>query len=331
MPSIIDQYNGDPVYAHLHVLTRDFPLAREMLKTASFETAKNTLDDLPSSAFAWEDERRFPIHTREDTLASIFYRSKLGSFVPPHVDQKLALAQSIYKLDESVFAPIKKASAEPGEYALPESSRLPLNNVEQIKVAEEVLLRDYDSLTLEKRADAFNRLYTAANKHGVALRPFSKKMAGATASNTAVLRDWLEARADAAAEPQHKVAFEKLAQATTKMPNLLVKRNDLTKLAVTIAELDERAGLKKYYDRRLPDPLLTVFNTEKIAEATCDVAGIEVPCSVLMQLPPDVWESVDAPEMAQAVQAGDPEQFAQIFATLPLDVKTQVRAYVSNA
>jgi len=331
MPTIIDQYNGDPVYAHLHVLTRSFPLAREMLKTASFETTKNRLDDLPSSAFAWEDERRFPVHTREDAIASIFYRSKHGSFVPAHVDEKLATAQAVYALDESIFAPIKTAGAPAGEYALPEAQRLPLNSEDQIKVAEEVLIRDYDALTLEKRADAFNRLYVASRKHGVTLRPFSCKMAGVTVSNTAVLRDWLDARATAATEPTHKVAFEKLAQATHGMPNVIVNRHDLAKLATTIATLDEQAGLTGHYDRKLPDPLLTVFNTEKIAEPTCDVAGVQVPCSVLMQLPPEVWEQVDAPEMAQAAQAGDPEQFAQIFATMPLDIKTTLRDYVAHA
>jgi hypothetical protein len=328
--TIIDQYNGDPVYAHLHVLTRDFPLAREMLKTASFDTAKVASDNLPSTAFAWEDERRFPIHTREDCIASIFYRSKVGSFVPRHVDAKLETARTVYSIEESVFSPMKCASAVETTYALPESRRLPLDSAAQIKVAEEVLHRDYDLITLEKRADAFSRLYEAAKKHNVTLRPFSLKMAGATVSNPALIRDWLEARADATTEPTHKVAFEKLANATHKMPNVITNRRDLVKLAVVIAELDKTAGLTKFYDRKIPDPLQTVFNTEKIAEDMCDVAGVQVPCSALMQLPEEVWQQVDAPELAQVAQSGDPMSFKQVFETLPLDVKSSLRDYVTN-
>ena len=328
--AIIDQYNGDPVYAHLHVLTRDFPLAREMLKTAAFEITKMAAENLPSTAFAWEDERRFPIHTREDCIASIFYRSKVGSFVPPHVDAKLETARTIYQIEESVFSPMKSASAAEPAYALPESKRLPLDSAAQIKVAEHVLHRDYDLISLEKRAEAFSRLYDAAKTHNVTLRPFSLKMAGATVSNPALIRDWLEARADATTEPTHKLAFEKLASATHKMPNVIVNRRDLVKLAVTISELDKTAGLTKFYDRKLPDPLQTVFNTEKVAEAMCDVAGLQVPCSALMQLPEEVWHQVDASDVADIAKSGDPDTFKNVFDTLPLDVKSSLREYVAN-
>lgn len=330
MAPIIDQYNGDPIYAHLHVLTNKFPLARDMLKTASFETTKTKIAELPSSAFAWEDERRFPVHTREDTIASIFYRSKLGSTVPQHVDDKLELARNVYEIDDAIFSPVKEASVDITEYALPEKERLPLNSPEQIKVAEEVLCRDYDTLPLEKRADAFNRLYTAAKKQDVELRPFSLRMAGVTVSNPHLLRDWLEARATAATEPVHQQAYTKLASAMHKTPSCLVQRRDLVKLATTIYELDKLSKLNKHYDRKLPDPLQTVFNTEKIAEEMCDVGGIQVPCSALMTLPPDVWAAIDAPEIGEIAASGDPAQFKAVFDTLPLDLKIELQAYVTS-
>ncbi len=331
MPAaIIDQYNGDPVYAHLHLLTKQFPLAREMLKTASFETAKSQTEYLPDSAFAWEEERRFPIHTREDALASIFYRSKVASAVPVYVDTKLSIAQAVYKLDASIFSPMKTASEKEESWALPDNKRLPLNNVSQIKMAEEVLHRDYLLLSLEKRAEAFSNLYFAATKHDVSLKPLSMKMAGVTIGNPKTIRDWLEARAEAAPNALHKAAYTKLAAAVDTIKTPIQERPSLVKLAATIAEIDKQAGLDKFYGRKLPDPLLTVFNTEKIAETTCDVAGAIVPASTLMQLPEQVWQQVDAPELAAIAQSGDEEQFQQIFATMPLDVKTALRPYVGN-
>jgi hypothetical protein len=42
---------------------------------------------------------------------------------------------------------------------------------------------------------------------------------------------------------------------------------------------------------------------------------------VLMQLPVEIWEQVDVPEMAQLAQSGDRESFAQVWATLPADIK----------
>lgn len=328
---IIDQYSGDPVYAHLHVLTRDFPLAREMLKTAAFETTKLAVEDLPNTAFAWEDERRFPIHTSEDTLASIFYRSKLGSTVPAHVDAKLATAREIYQLDISMFSAMKTASAEPTEYALPDEQRLPLVGADQIKMAEEVLHRDGKYLTLEKRADAYSRLYTAAKRCNVTLTPESLKFAGVTMSDTRILRDWLDARTEAAPTLVQKTAYAQLAEATTAMPGLINDRDKLVKIASTIAQIDKHAGLDKHYGKKLLDPLLTVFNTEKISEITCDVAGLIVPISELMNLPEQIWDQVDASELGAVAQSGDPTQFQQMFSTLPLDVKMTLREHLANA
>jgi hypothetical protein len=329
--SIMDQYNGDPAYAHLHVITREFPLARTMLKQASFEENKSKIDALPDSAFAWEEERRFPVHTREDLIASIFYRNKLGSAVPAHVDEKLSLAVSVYKIEPSVFSREKQASTHvEEEYALPQEKRLPLNGPTQIKVAEEVLHRDGEMLNLERRAEAYSRLYKAAQKFDVTLTPFSLKMAGVTVCNPSKLRDWLEARSVAATENLHKEAFSKLASATKALPTVLTDRKELVKLASTIAQLDKVAGLDKLYDRKLPDPLLTVFNTEKTAEETCDVGGVQVPCPALMSLPPEVWEQIDAPELAEIAQSGDPVQFKQVFDTLPLDAKMALQAHVAG-
>jgi hypothetical protein len=544
--TIVDQYHGDPLYAQLHVLSRERPLVREMLKTASFE--KVAVDSLPSTAFAWEDERRFPIHTKEDAVASILYRSKCAS-VPEHVDAKLAKATEIYGIEDHVFATkIAHVGKPEVEYALPvfrqsmqktavaarlgekvlekalmsgaidkpivqgglnalqrvggglgaksteqavgrglmaaggagalgtagagaagysalsgddpeeqvrtaafeidhERSRLPLGNEGQIKVAEYVLKRDYQMLPLEKRADAFSRLAMAARAKDIDLEPLTMKMAGMTICSTQVLRDWLGARASAteklartalynpfsssgpgfsevaafnsnpanwfndklspttlqnaaqasgqqlqpqqqpqkvafnagatyidhgqgkyvpimgvteggynlgapvgalpegkrsiglpkyqqaakslaAAQQAQKVAaaFDKLAHDLQKSPPYIQDRQSLVKLAAAIDTLDRLAGLEQHYDRKLPDPLQTVFNTEKTAMEMVDVAGMQVPVETLMQLPPQIWEQVDMPELAEVAQAGDPALFKQVFDTMPLDIKVVLQA-----
>lgn len=323
MPNIIDQYNGDPLYAQLHVLSRERPLVREMLKSASFD--KSAAENLPSSAFAWEDERRFPIHTKEDAVASILYRSKHAS-VPEHVDAKLAKAAEIYAIGEHAFtAKIAHVGTVKVAYALPEDERLPLGDAGQIKVAEHVLTRDYKRLPLEKRADAFSRLAMAAQEQDVELAPLTMKLAGMTISSTHILREWLGARA-AVTTGKVQDAFDKMASDLQRAPAYMQNREDLVKLATTIDQLDRKAGLEKHYDRKLPDPLQTVFNTEKVAMEMVDVAGTQVPVETLMQLPPEIWAQVDMPELAEVAQAGDPATFKQIFDTMPLDIKVVLQA-----
>ena len=316
--TIVDQYHGDPLYAQLHVLSRERPLVREMLKTASFD--KEAVEGLPSKAFAWEDERRFPVHTKEDAVASILYRSKLAS-VPQHVDDKLAKAAEIYGIEDHVFATkVAQVGHTKVAYALPDDERLPLGNEGQIKIAEYVLNRDYQLLPLEKRADAFSKLAMAAREQEIELKPLTLKIAGMTISSTKILRDWLGARA---AKTTGKVqeAFDKMASDLKRMPPYIQDRPKLIKLASTIEQLDRHAGLEKHYDRKLPDPLQTVFNTDKVAMEMADVAGLQVPVEQLMQLPPEIWEQVDMPELAEVAQAGDPQLFKQIFDTMPLDIK----------
>jgi hypothetical protein len=331
MKAIIDQYNGDPLYSELHVLTRDYPFARQMLKTAAFEERKNTVAALPSAAFAWEDERRFPLHTKEDTLASLFYRSKCAFHVPEEVDAKLTAAAQIYKIDRSAFNKLQKtASAAETQYALTEEKRLPLMGVAQIKMAEEVLHRDYRDLTLEKRAEAFKNLHIAARRFQVALAPLSMKFAGVTGSDTQFVREWIEARAAASKDPTHQAGFDKLASAVGQMPRYVSDRAILVKLATTIAQLDAHANLNKYYDRGIPDPLLTVFNQEKVAGDMVDVGGMEFPVSKLLEVPPEMWEQVDAPELGELAASGDVDSFTQAFSTLPLDIKMMIRGNLAH-
>lgn len=327
MKPVIDQYNGDTTYAHLQALSRDFPEAREILKTASFN--KEAAEQLPDAAFAWEDARRFPIHTKADTVASIFYRKKVASYVPPEVDDRLVQAAQIYGIKATDFSTVKEAATTPEpEYALPSYKRLPLGSAEQVKLAEEVLHRDHERLTLETKADAYSRLVKAAAVHDVEVKPLTYKLAGLTACNNYALRDWLEARVQATDNPLCKEAFQKLATQLRKAGPEITNRKDLVKLASAISTLDQQAGLTKYYDRKLPDPLLTVFNTEKVAEEQCDVAGKKVACSKLMGLPDHVWEQMDVPELSKLASSGNLTEFKQVFDTLPADLKVSLRSYV---
>jgi len=322
---IVDQYH-DPTYVELHLLTRNRPVAREIIKQASFN--ETDVDSLPSSAFAWEEERRFPIHTREDAAASILYRTKVSGYVPDHVDEKLATAAKIYEFDRSLVEgeEVIKEAAPIKNYVFPEEKRLPLDTEAQVKIAEHVLCRDFERLPIEKRADAFVRLVDAAEKHEIGLEPIAYKFAGLTVCDRDQLIDWVEARAAACESGVCRDAFDKVASQLRRASETLLVRKDLVKLASTLHTLDKEAGLEKHYDRKLVDPLQTIFNTtEKLAEAICDVAGKKVACSKLMNLPEDVWIDVDVPELAKIAEV---EEFQQVFNTLPVDIKIALKAYV---
>jgi len=68
-----------------------------------------------------------------------------------------------------------------------------------------------------------------------------------------------------------------------------------------------------------------VFNTEKVAEESIDLAGRSIPLSKLAAMPATFWEDVVGPDMSRELMdktgAVDMDMVRQIVPTLPLDLK----------
>jgi hypothetical protein len=323
MALVRDQYHGDPTHALLFAALEDRPAALEAVKTASFDSDAAEL--LPSSAFAWDDARRFPVHTREDTIASLVYRSKCAEAVPKFVDEKLAEAADAYGIDGELFVSTKvteKVAAAAVVYAVESQKRLPLGTAEQVKLADEVLVRDSQVLPLKERIEAFSKVAAAAGAMGLSVSKDVGVYAGLNVCNTSVLRDRVGMRAARTKVAAMTGAFDALDSMFAQLPPVVTDRESLLKLASKLAELDELAGITSDYDKKIFDPMKTVFNSaEKIAEADGSMNYQK-----LMALPPEVWEQVDVPELGQLAQSGDIEQFKQVYDTLPMDIKMVVRS-----
>lgn len=315
-----DHYHGDPTLTKLMAILDDRPEALSAVKCASFDP--ETADHLPNSAFAWEEQRRYPMHTREDVIASIAYRTKFAGAVPRVVDQRLSLAAEAFGVRPDMFRAqtVKQASAETTiPYALPQHGRLPLGDRSQIKVAAEVLHRDGATLPLAERVEAYVKVAAALTAHGMAVDPDVGCYAGLNSCNTQMLRDRIGMRAATTKVAALVNAYDTLDNAFAHMPPVIHDRPTLLKLASRIEELDRAADIQEHYGRKIFDPMKTVFNSgEKLAAPMGDNTAR------LMALPPHVWQQVDVPEMAAIVESGDEAQFRQIYATLPLDVKMQL-------
>ena len=318
----MDQYR-DHLFASLIPMLDGRPALAEIIKEA--EVKDGEFESLPDTAFAWPERRSFPIHNRESAAMSRLYRGKLAS-VPEHVDEALKVACELYDIPESVFTSAKVAAApNPEDYLLPEMMRLRVVDATSVKVAEEKLLDGFERLSVEHRAEACSRLIEKAAKFQVKLDPLMHKLAGYTISSTAQLKDWLGARQEAAKNPAHKTAFSKLAAALEREPAEIRNRSVLIKLAETIDELDKRAGLTKFYDRKLPDPLQTVFNTEKVADATVELGGRYVPIERLASFPATFYGDVLGDDFVREASDGrggmDAQKVAVLLETLPRDMR----------
>ena len=325
--TVVDQFN-DPAFGTLfHQVTR-MPALEAFVKEASIEPVE--AGTLPNSAFAWPDERRFPIHTREHTAMSYAY-SKLASKLPKEVTENIKVAMDVFGVPESIFAETKIAAAEPTEadYLIPDLKLFVVKTAEDVKAAQQQLVSGFERLDLEHRAVACGNLVKKADEFKVELHPLMLKLSGLVVSDLQQTRRWVEARSSAVKDDFLKQAYQTLADGLKNRGAEAKDRPALLKLASVIAELDHKAGLDRHYDRRLPDALQTVFNTEKLAAQCVDLGGSMVPIAKLAAMPASFWGDLGGNELESEVAPGgivDAQKLATVLETLPLDLKLVLRS-----
>jgi hypothetical protein len=319
---MVDQYR-DPALAVLVRLVEGRP--KLAAAVGDVDILPEEADKLPSTAFAWPEKRAFPLHTKEHAMLSRVYRENSPN-VPAFVDVAIKEACDLYGVDDTLFTRVKQAAPvdDPEDYLLPDRKLIPVRSAEQVKTAEAKVIAGYTKLSVESRATACTRLVEKAAHFGVTLNPLTHKLAGFTVTSTKVLKDWLGARVEAA-PPQYKEAFQKLATAVSELPAEIRDRDTQVKLATVIDELDKKAGLVKYYDRKLPDPLLSVFNTAKIAGHGVNLGSKFVPMDRLASYPSTFFGDIIGDDLVREASDGrggmDVHKLAVILETLPMDMK----------
>ena len=321
---MLDQ-NTDRSFRTLVAKLSDFgPDAREFVKTAAVDY--DELAALPDQAFAWEEKRMFPIHSPEHAGLSLIYAA--GEDLPERVCARLEKAASLYEIE---FEPLEKVAAEevedPATYLIPQKRFGKVDSAETVKEGEDFYYRNYKKMDLETRTHAAVTLVKQASYHEVSISTTLRQQAGLTEVDRVKLAEWLEVRRNLSESPAVKEGFNKLASfVEDKKQFSHASRKDLIKLAETIGTLDLKEGLEKRYDHTLPDPMMTVFNTQKTAgEETITLAGKNVPVSKLSRLDPESYGDVLGadlvPEITEKDGSLDTQALVTILKTLPADLQ----------
>jgi hypothetical protein len=329
--AVVDQYS-DPVMAHLVRRVSDRPKLAAAIQAFDVDPAEQ--DTLPSSAFAWSEKRAFPVHTREHAMLSRVYSEGLPN-LPVHVSRGIKEACEVFDVDDDLYKTIKTAgdvALSPDSYLLPDIRRMRVTEASHVKQAEERLRTEGQKLSIAHRALASRRLVEKAAFFGVSVRDEINKMAGLTVTQRQPLVDWLEARSNAASI-EHKDGYQKLANEAKRLPAELRDRSVQIKLAEAIGVLDDIAGLSRHYGRKLPDPLMTVFNSAKVAGAGVTLAGQFLPIERVASYPSTFYADILGPdivrEASDATGQLDPQRLAEVLQTLPVDMQrmlaTQMR------
>lgn len=312
-----DLYN-DTAHADLKRLVALHPGAHEMLKTAEFEDDPGLI---PETAFAWGSRRLYPVHTAEHAVVSALY-AREDPTVPPHVRAKIAEALEAYAVPEEVLRKheVKVASA-PGDFLFPEEETYPVRDAGEVKTAEARMMEEAWKLPLERRVEVFHKLATAADRHGVTLGPVAQGWGLASFSAPEKVLEGVTARAFLVKDAEAKVPYEVICASIRSDPGALRDHASRVKLASTLLNLDKRSGIEALWNKRVPDPVLTVFNRPAKVGAQMVVLGPEsYDIQSLAGLPSTFWSDALGPEVVGEIAPGgqvNPDRLMDILPTLP--------------
>ena len=318
---LIDQ-NNDVTFSHLRQVLSTYPQIKEHVKVAT--VGEEYRASLPINSFADRANRRFPVASSADSILSKAYATKVANLAPS-IMAEIDTALELYGIPSSLFATTKEASAPSAEpsYLLEEQKKLPLYATTSTKEAEYHLLRNKHKLRPSTLVKAASKLIKHAYAKGDNVSSETLKYAGLVQADVEEITPWLEARATKASSLQTKEAYSKLASITSKLDHS-VSRTDLIKLANTIGELDELEGFSAYYNKKLPDPYSTVFNTKTAMQPTMVLGDKDVPLEKLLAIDPSVYGDLLGSDIVEEIsEDGEivPENLIDIFETLPLDMK----------
>lgn len=335
MAGVVDQFS-DRRHSVLISIAQDFPDKLEHVKHAEIHNPST----LPSTAFAWPDAGLFPVHEPQQAVLSKLYAVKQASAVPETVMARIDKALELYGVDmDFTEKTAQQAESPESNFLLPQHRRLMFNEKHHAQPVADALVSQSHKLKTASLATAATNFVKTAAQFEMSqddIPPQIWKYAGLTACDAGVLLDWVEARAVACPTLQKRAMYDDIAIAvreTFPKDGVIEDRQELIKIAQAIEEADEEAGIEHLWGRRLPNPLETVFNMDKVASRQVNLAGHKVPLDKIMQVPDEIFQEIlgeDVLEQASMGEELDPAQFSALLNTLPMDLQQLLYQHIKS-
>lgn len=313
----------DFTHKTLYNILQERPGIEPLIKHASVGVS---LDDLPNSAFADTYNRAFPIDTPANAAMSLAYATKTAELAP-HVSRNLGRAAEIYGILLPPKAQVKVAHEEP-RYLLPKQKKFGIKTASDVPKAEAALKRVSSKLSTEDLATAATVLVKAAADSDQNVSPVVMQWAGLAQCDLEKAAEWIEAREDSLGG-KAQGAFLKVAKVVRAF-NQDNTRDDLVKIAETVDKLDGLYGLAVHYNRKLPNPMETVFNTKTSMQKMVNLAGTDVPLTDLMKKSPEFFGDVLGDDIIPEITTNGELDETKVVEELPILPADMLKLLVSK-
>ena len=320
---MIDQ-NTDITFHTLNSILTTMPGIRDHVKTAS--VGEHIRNSLPSTCFADTDNRLYPIHTRADAILSKSYATKTAG-IADTVVRKIDNALAAWNVDRSIFSEKVEKVANTNtvnNYILDSKKAFKISSKADVPIIDSRLKQLGNKLSYSQKVEASTRLVKAASVLGESVSSDTLQMAGLTKCDLEKAAEWVDARAVVAKNKSQCSIYSKLASILRETED--TDRDSLLKVAAALESLDRLNDISKYYNKYLPSPIETIFNT-KVAMSNCVyINDKEIPMDkILAMSAADIGDIVGDDIVPEIIDSDghsiDPDKFSEIAATLPKDMK----------
>ena len=285
----------------------------------------------PPEGFADPVNRCFPIFNEKAAAASSVYAEHQD--VPEGIKDQIKQAMDLFNVEVDV--PEEKVASAPDDddFLFPEQRRVLVASEDQVKTAEVLLKVHRETMPIITRTYAYRRLREKSASFGVDLDADSLQYCGDTRCHVPTLCENIYRRREHTLDPNVKQAFITLE---TQLRELGIEHIDDAsendKLAHLLLDLDEEAGIQKRYGRPgklgFPDPIMSVFNTDKTASDFIQMGGQEIPLDAIRGLDPEMIGDMVGEEFMEDIVDGngdiDPQEFQQTLSILPADLQEEI-------
>jgi len=234
----------------------------EFVKVSS-EESEETLSKLTSRCFADADNRKFPIHTKQDAYLSQLYFTKHSSLYESAsqketVAKNLAHASNIWKLPAITRNPMQKQAAAPTDSIVIRNDQediidtISLNSARDFEKAAIQLFTNKKGFPYCVRKNIASQLMASDLKKTASIsedvKIYLEKASGMVSWNTDSILDTLKDRAIIYTDKRRPEFSERLCKIAEEVVASDVTESSLSKIATILDILDTEVGINKTYD-----------------------------------------------------------------------------------
>jgi len=240
----------------------------EFVKKASTDEA-DTIQSLPSSAYAGVNT--FPTHTKAATWMSCAYFLLNEQDVPkdtrPAIEDRLKSAAQDWGIDfDALRDEHVAATVEKPRYLINEKSAsgedvnlLPVSDLQSLRTGAEWLYENRDRLPFTWRQKAARALISEAGEYDGTILPKSDYLHKAAGYGTSDPKTIAGAFAVRAKLLQAEPVSKEIMKVAVDLYRTGLDKTKYASVATTLATIDEKFNLHKYYSQSLPTPEEVVF------------------------------------------------------------------------